>query len=140
MALTQNRCLNPSCPDRVLFGVIGEYPDDVEICPKCGAPLSAGADLTKEAPDPPDDVRVAEYACAGRLSNAAVVPVALSLLRSAGIQVRLRNEATQDLFALGRFGSGFSVVVGEVEFWVEKDALEAARSVLEELAIDGASS
>lgn len=35
-------CPNSECPDRVRFGVIGEYGDDVKVCPKCGSPLLPG--------------------------------------------------------------------------------------------------
>jgi len=123
------QCPNPECLEKVHFGVSGEYRDDIELCPDCGTALVyPSAPTTEEAHSEDDDV---EYVLGGRISNAAVTPVAKSLLDSAGIRYYVRNELEQEYF--GRVGMLFNSAVGPVEFWVDAEALEEAREVLDEL-------
>ncbi len=114
-----------------LYGVVGEYRDHVEKCQKCGADLEvvdAGVDDDSGAHD--EDTR---YEFAALISNAAVVPIAKSLLASAGIRYLVRNEINQELFGYGRIGAPFNLIVGPVEFWVDEKALTEAQEVLGEL-------
>jgi hypothetical protein len=77
-----------------------------------------------------------EFALAARFANAALVPLAKSMLDDAGIPFYTRNELTQDLIGWGRFGTMFNPLVGMVEFWVAADQVDAARRVLGELGPD----
>ena len=43
-------CPNPDCESLVRYGTIGEFLDDTEVCPDCGAALAHGE---APAPDPP---------------------------------------------------------------------------------------
>jgi hypothetical protein len=123
------RCPNPDCPDIELYGVVGEYLDTIDTCPKCGTALERMVE-----PDTTDTSQTTDgvegYEMAARISNAALVPVAKSLLESAGIRFLTRNEHAQDLFGGGRIGTNFNLIVGELEFWVERAAFAEAREVL----------
>ena len=77
-----------------------------------------------------------EFALAARFANAALVPLAKSMLEAARIEFYTRNELTQDLIGWGRFGTMFNPLVGMVEFWVAADQVDAARRVLGELGPD----
>ena len=125
------RCPNENCADVRLFGVVGEYSDTVDACQRCGTRLELVLDSATEKPTGGEEVP--GFAMAGRISNAAVIPVAKSLLDSAGIRYVTRNEHTQDLFGSGRLGTNFNPIVGPVEFWVEAEALLEAREVLDGL-------
>jgi len=108
------------------------------ICPECGSEYREGftrcadcdVDLVVPADAQPAEpetrlVRIYEG------GNAAVLPLIESLLRDANIEFMTRGEALQDLFALGRFGTGGgSNAVGPVEFWVREDDEAAARELL----------
>ena len=108
------------------------------ICPECGSEYREGftrcadcdVDLVEgeaQAEGEPEAKLVKIY----QGGNAAVLPLVESLLRDAGIEYLTRNQALQDLFALGRFGTGGgSHVVGPVEFWVRTEDEEAARELL----------
>ncbi|RLE18165.1 MAG: hypothetical protein DRJ65_21745 [Acidobacteria bacterium] len=125
------RCPNPDCPDIVQYGVVGEYHDHVIECAKCGSLLEKVVSGAARAPEEPDDAVQFEYAAS--ISNAAVAPIAKSLLESAGIKYRVRNEINQELFGYGRLGGPYNLIVGPVEFWVDATALTEAREVLREL-------
>ncbi|MBI4744511.1 MAG: DUF2007 domain-containing protein [Actinobacteria bacterium] len=68
-----------------------------------------------------------------KTGNLATIAMAKSLLESAEIQYFVKNEGLQDFFALGRFGTGFNIIVGPVEIWVKKEDEEDVRKLLEEL-------
>ena len=108
------------------------------ICPECGSEYREGftrcgdcdVDLVEpEAPaeGEPETKLVKIY----QGGNAAVLPLIGSLLRDANIEFMTRGEALQDLFALGRFGTGGGTnVAGPVEFWVRAEDEAAARELL----------
>lgn len=121
-------CLNLDCPDLELLGVRGEYGDTVERCPRCGEPL-APAPATDTEPPP----RATTFELAGRVANAALLPVAKSLLQAEGIAYVTRNEHTQEMVGWGSFGAGFNPVIGAVELWVDADRLEEAVELLGDL-------
>ncbi|HEY6893464.1 MAG TPA: DUF2007 domain-containing protein [Rhodanobacteraceae bacterium] len=66
-------------------------------------------------------------------SDPALLAVAKSLLEDARIPFFAKGEGVQDLFALGRFGTGFSPVAGPIELQVAADDAAEAHSVLVEL-------
>ena len=63
----------------------------------------------------------------------ALLAVAKSLLEDAGIQYFAKGEGVQDLFAAGRFGTGFNPFVGPVELQVAADDAAEAKAVLLDL-------
>lgn len=107
------------------------------ICPECGSEYREGfthcadcdVDLVEGAPSEegqPEAKLVKVY----EGGNPAVVPLIESLLRDSGLEFMTRNEALQDLFALGRVGTGGSNAVGAVEFWVREEDEATARELL----------
>lgn len=111
------------------------------ICPKCSSEYREGftrcsdcdVDLVEPPPAEPElqdpEMQLVKIYEGG---NAAVLPLIESLLRDADIEFMTRGEALQDLFALGRFGTGGgNNPVGPVEFWVRAEDEAAARELLE---------
>lgn len=66
--------------------------------------------------------------------NRAVMGVAKSILDDAGIQYYAKNDRTEDLFALGVFGTGYNPVIGPVELQVLEENAEEAKKLLENLS------
>jgi hypothetical protein len=62
--------------------------------------------------------------------DAAMVPFVESLLRSAGIRCFVKNEEIQDLFGVGRLGTGFSTFTGPPTVSVEPGRAEEAAGLL----------
>ena len=79
--------------------------------------------------DPEQDDLVTVF----RAGDPGLVSVVHSLLEGEGIDYIARNDNLQDLFGWGRIGSGFSILVGPVEFQVRRADLERAEAVLREL-------
>src|SRR5690242_6015697 len=105
------------------------------ICPDCSTEYREGftrcvdcdIDLI-EIPLPEPEVRLVKIY---EGVNPATLPIVESLLRDADIEFLTRGEAIQDLFALGRFGTGGgSNAVGPVEYWVREDDEQVARALL----------
>jgi hypothetical protein len=91
---------------------------------------------TKPTPEPePEHV---EFVPVLTLSNAALVSFARSLLESAGIRFFIKNEGVQDLFGMGRLGSGFNPLTGPPIIYVDPDRVEEARDLLADLDGDTA--
>ena len=70
-------------------------------------------------------------------SDAALLAVAKSLLEGAGIEFFAKDEGVQDLFAWGRFGTGFNPFVGPVQVQVSAEDAKEARALLSDLIGDG---
>lgn len=70
-------------------------------------------------------------------SDPALLAVAKSLLEDADIPYFAKGESVQDLFGLGRFGTGFSPIVGPVELQVSPEDAADARARLLDLTRDG---
>jgi hypothetical protein len=66
-------------------------------------------------------------------ADAALIAIAKSLLDAEGIEYDVRGEQVQDLFAWGRFGSGFNPITGAPVFIVREDDAERARELLRDL-------
>ncbi len=105
-------------------------------CPQCGAEYRPGfsrcadcdVDLVTELPRRSDPklelVKVFET------GNAALIPLIESLLHEAEIEFLTKGENLQDLFGIGRVGTGFNTVLGPVQFWVRQEDEEMARRLL----------
>lgn len=112
------------------------------FCPQCGAEYREGfgrcvdceVDLVAEAPSPA--VRPAptvRQVTVLRSGDPAVLAMAKSLLEDAGIPLVAQGEGLQDLFALGRLGTGSSPIVGPAEIRVSSADEGAARALLRDL-------
>lgn len=80
----------------------GEYREGFTHCEDCGL------DLVEVLPTAPHDS--SEVTTVFRTSDPVVWMTAKALLDEAGISYVARNETLQDLFGLGRLGTGFSLV------------------------------
>jgi hypothetical protein len=123
-------CPNPDCPDLDAQGIPGEYFPEVTHCPICGAALVAEMPewVTRQSASH-DDKLVSVL----KVTNAALLPLAKSLLESAGIDFTVRNELVQGLIGWGQVGTGFNVLTGPPEILVEERNLDEARTLLERL-------
>jgi hypothetical protein len=128
-------CPNPDCPDVQLYGVVGDYADRVNACPKCGTALEPRSG-EPETLAPAEEVW-ARFERVAEISNPALIPIAKSLLACSGIRWTTRNDFTQNLIGGGQLGTGYNVAIGGVEFWVEHDAADDARELLSALGEAG---
>jgi len=69
-----------------------------------------------------------------RTGDAALIPLAKSLLEAEGIEYLVRGENLQDPFGARRVG-GYNYITGVAEFLVHPDDAERARTVLEGLPV-----
>ena len=65
--------------------------------------------------------------------NVAVLSLVKSILDGEGIRYVVENENVQSLIGLGAFGTGFNPLTGPIQIYVEKDRVEDAKILLEEL-------
>jgi hypothetical protein len=99
---------------------------DVTVCPDCQV------DLVDQRPGPaptPDAELVRVFVA----TDEGLTEIAKSLLEGEKIEYLVRGDRLQDLFGWGRFGTGFSYIVGPTEFWVRADEAERARACLDGL-------
>ncbi len=61
---------------------------------------------------------------------------AKSLLDEAGIPYLARGEGIQDLFGMGRLGTGFSIIAGAVEIQVGAHRAQEAADLLYEAGLE----
>ncbi len=66
-------------------------------------------------------------------SDPALLAVAKSLLEEAKIEFFASGEGVQDLFAWGRFGTGYNPIVGPVRLLVPAEDAEQAKALLRDL-------
>ena len=62
-----------------------------------------------------------------------LLAVAKSLLEHANIEYFAKGEGIQDLFAAGRFGTGFNPFVGAIQLQVAAKDAEEAKTLLRDL-------
>lgn len=62
-----------------------------------------------------------------------LLAIAKSILEAAGIQYFAKGEGVQDLFAAGRFGTGFNPFTGAVELQVAAEDGDQAKALLRDL-------
>ena len=105
------------------------------ICPECGCEYREGfthcvdcdVDLVAEGTPAEPEMKLVKIYEGG---NAAVLPLIESLLRDADIEF-MKRDAMQNLFALGRFGTGIgNDTLGPAEFWVLAEDEAVARELL----------
>ena len=98
----------------------------VTVCPECQV------ELVEQRPGPAPTPN-AELVRVFAPLDGGLIAVAKSLLESETIEYLVRFEGLQDLFGLGRWGTGFNLIVGPAEFWVRADDADHARERLEGL-------
>lgn len=114
-----------------------EYREGIRECADCKVPLvdprgSAAPDrrlLGNPIGGNPDVELVTVF----RSGDATQLMVAESILRSAEVQYVTRGAGVQELFGLGRFPAGMSMVVGPVELLVRSEDARDAEALLEDL-------
>jgi hypothetical protein len=114
--MADNWC--PKCWER--------FPHYFKVCPECQI------DLVDQRPGPVPTPNV-ELVRAFVATDEGLTEIAKSLLEGEKIEYLVRGERLQDLFGWGRFGTGFSYIVGPTEFWVCADEADHARACLEGL-------
>lgn len=103
----------------------GEFREGITRCPTCEV------DLVEElAEEPPDYV---EWVTVLETGNPATLAFAKSLLESEGIPYYAKGEGLQDLFALGRLGTGFNPITGPVKLQVDKNDIDTAAALLADI-------
>ena len=105
-----------------------EFREGFTQCSDCEVDLVATLPPLPEAhPNPPGLVTVFET------GNPALLAIAHSLLDEERIPYLTQGEGLQDLFGLGRLGTGFSIIAGLVHIQVEPQRADEARSLLANL-------
>jgi putative signal transducing protein len=115
------------------------------FCPECGGEYRKGfthcadcdVDLVENPPladtDPLLEVELVTVLETGDPSE---LLFAESVLREAGIPFVKRGESLQELFALGRLGTGFNPVAGPILLQVPEEQADAAAELLAEAMPD----
>jgi hypothetical protein len=106
-----------------------EYREGFASCADCEVPL-VDSPPDESHPDPGDIETV--FAS----SDPVALVTAKSLLDEAGIPYLARGEGIQDLFGMGRLGTGFSVVAGAVEIQVGAHRAQEAADLLYEAGLE----
>jgi hypothetical protein len=110
------------------------------FCPKCRSEFEKGStyceqcqtDLVKVLPLE-DKLVYRELATVYTTGDEGLIQLIKSILEEAGIPCFARSQGVQDLFALGRLGTGFSPIAGPVEIQVPQDRAEEAVELLKDM-------
>jgi hypothetical protein len=115
------------------------------FCPECGGEYREGfthcadcdVDLVENLPladaDPLQEVELVTVLETGDPSE---LLFAESVLREAGIPFVKRGDSLQELFALGRLGTGFNPIAGPILLQVPEEQADAAAQLLAEAMPD----
>ena len=109
-----------------------EYRQGFTRCESCDVALVAV--LPPEAGDPSDRDLVTAF----ETGDPGLLAMAHSILDEAQIPYLTQGEGIQDLFGLGRLGTGFSILTGPVHILVERASAADARQLLAGLEEDAA--
>lgn len=113
-----------------------EFRDGFTTCVDCGTVLVVG---NPSAPPPSESGTPEDVVPVFETGNASLVPLAKSLLDSAGIEYATRGEGIQDVFGFGRFPSGMGLIAGPVTFEVKQSDAADAAALLADLGSDAGS-
>lgn len=100
-----------------------EYREGFTVCADCNVPLVN--ELPRQI-EPELMKPITVY----RTGDTAFITYVESILRSVGINCCIKGEGLQELFAGGRFGTGYNPVTGPVEIQVDKRDAERAKDIL----------
>jgi hypothetical protein len=114
----------PSCGD--------EYVEGFSRCAHCDVDLVIDPPAPAEAEHP----ALGDFATAFQTSDPVLLMTAKAMLEQAGIPYTIRSEGTQDLFGLGRLGTGYSLVVGPTELQVPAERKQEAEELLRQAKLD----
>ena len=117
------------------------------FCPSCGDEYVEGfsrcahcdVDLVIDPPAPAEQIEhpaLGDFATTFQSSDPVVLMTAKALLEQAGIPFVTRGEGTQDLFGLGRLGTGFNLVIGPTELQVPAERKQEAEELLRQAKLD----
>jgi hypothetical protein len=109
-------------------------------CPECGGEYRSGfthcadcdVDLVETLPGAQAVPLDMELVTVLETGDPSELVFAESVLREAGIPFVKKGDSLQELFALGRLGTGFSPIAGPIVLQVPGDRAEAAAQLLEE--------
>ena len=107
-----------------------EYRQGYTVCAECQVPL---VDKLPESEEEAEAEPELEPVTILETGDPADILVAKSLLEDAGIEYFPRGEGVQDLFGVGRMGSGFNTLAGPVEIQVRPEDADEARRLLARL-------
>jgi hypothetical protein len=105
----------------------GEYREGFVHCADCDVDLVADPPQTQTTPLP--EVELVTVLETGDPSE---LLFAESVLREAGIPFVKRGESLQELFALGRLGTGFNPIAGPILLQVPEEQADVAAELLAE--------
>jgi len=108
----------------------GEYREGFSECADCEVALVAQPSESEALPD-------SEIVTILEVGDPALLALAESLLLEEGIPYNKKGEYLQDLFALGRFPSGFNPIVGRIAIQVPEEYVEGATKILKDLPPEG---
>jgi len=103
-----------------------EYQDGVYQCPDCKVVLIKKPIRTANRKN---DYLVTVL----KTNDVSQLMLAKALLLGAHIPFFAKDEIVQDIFGVGRIGSGFNVITGPIQIQVTRDRAEEARSLLSTL-------
>lgn len=109
-----------------------EYREGFTRCEICDVPLVAV--LAPEAGDPSHRELVTVF----ETGDPGLLALAHSILDEAQVPYLTQGEGVQDLFGLGRLGTGFSILTGPVHLLVERESEAVVRELLAGLEEDAA--
>ncbi len=84
---------------------------------------------------PPDEIEpeFVKFLTVYETGDPAYIAFAKSLFESEDIKYYIKGEGLQDLFAGGRFGTGFNPVIGPVAIQVDEKDAEKAKDILSQI-------
>ncbi len=109
-----------------------EYREGFSRCESCDVPLVA------VLPPEPGDPSHRDLVTAFETGDPGLLAMAHSILDESRIPYLTQGEGVQDLFGLGRLGTGFSILTGPVHIQVERERETEVRALLGELEEDAA--
>ena len=103
-----------------------EYIEGITVCSTCNGPL-----VNK----PPTGIEPGfiKFVTVYETGDPAYIAFAKSLFESEGIKYYVKGEGLQDLFAGGRFGTGFNPIIGPVAIQVDERDVEKAKDLLSQI-------
>ena len=108
------------------------------FCPQCRSEYraeftrceSCGVSLVPALPPEPGDPSDRDLVTAFETGDPGLLALAHSILDDTGIAYLTQGEGIQDLFGVGRLGTGFNILTGPVHIQVERERETEVRALL----------